>query len=178
LCESTNQPYDAWALIAFLPCLYSGYDDQGKINAVLNYVFNEVTIDLKMLLDKRQKADNNEQIARALLYLLMASIIKHSDFNSEDEWRLIVQPIELSELVKLQGCADAVAMIGGKPRIRSGLFGNERHMVSGLIEEIVVSPHGPSDLLQERAQLFLALRGIDTSIVVKSESPYKVAVKQ
>ena len=174
LSMSNNQSSDAWILISLLPCLYSGCDDQDKINALLEYVLDDISIDLKVLMDKRKRADDNEQMARALLYLLMASIIKHSDFSGEEEWRLVVQPIELTEVAnhKLPGESDAFAMIGGKPRLRSRLFGSGI-TISSLIEEIVVSPHGPSDILQDRAQLFLALRGIDSSIVVKSVSPYR-----
>lgn len=176
--NNTNQSYVAWSLITLLPCLYSGHDDQSKINAVLEFVLQEVACDLKNFMDKRQADKHNLEIARALLYLLMASIIKHSDFSSEEEWRLVMQPIELSELADrgLTGDKSAFAMIGSKMRLRSGLLG-ESNMISSLVEEIVVSPHGHSDVLYDRAQLFLTLRGLDATIVVASESPYRGATR-
>ena len=196
--ENNNRSHGAWSLLSFLPCLYTDCDSQESINALLKFVLRDVVVDLKRLLDARQHVDNNEQIARSLLYLLMSSIIKHSDFKEEQEWRLVVQPIELNEV------AEQVEMIGGKPRIRTGLFGAKAsvtslnkqdfgamtkkdglgkqeslqndHMLSSAIGEIIVSSHGPSEILHDRAELYLALRGVgegERSMVVSSESPYR-----
>ena len=198
LYENNNQSHGAWCLLSFLPCLYADCDSQESINTLLEFVLRDVVVDLKGLLDARQIADNNEQIARSLLYLLMSSIIKLSNFKEEQEWRLVVQPLELNEV------AVQVEMIGGKPRIRTGLFGaktNDKsldiqdsvattkkdgqgqqdslqndHMLSSAIGEIIVSPHGPSEFLHDKAELSLALRGVgdgERPMVVSSESPYR-----
>lgn len=156
--------------ISFLPCIYMGYDDDDRIRELFRYYMTEVVGDLA---DKLSGGENEDKrahnTARTLIFLLLSSIIKHEDFKDEREWRLIVQPIELSEDV------EAVSIVGGKPRMKTRVWGNKQK-VRDLIRRIVISPQGPSDNLLEMAKLFVALRepkNGGSPLVVPSESPYR-----
>lgn len=160
---------DAWSWTLLLPCMYVGYDDSVKIERVIRYLLNDVSSELKEFLDKGGHKENNEHIARALVYALSASLIKHADFREEKEWRLIVQPFGLHK------AKDIIKLFGGKLRIKSGLF--EYDMLYNAIEEIVVSPHGPNDTLLDVAKIITTAKSgaeADNKInVVVSESPYR-----
>ena len=156
--------------ISFLPCIYMGCDDVDRICELFRYCMTEVAEDIAAKLscgeDDAERAHNT---ALTLIFLLLSSIIKHKDFKDEREWRLVLQPIELSE------SAEAVSIVGGKPRMKTSVWGNKQK-VSDLIGRIVISPQGLSDNLREMVELFVALRGLKKRggpLVVSSESPYR-----
>lgn len=161
--------HDRWCLINFLPCVYVGCDSDDLVYELFEYAMNDLARDLACKLSQSHNDRLADKAARTLVFLLLSSIFKHQDFKDEREWRLVLQPLNLSEVAK------AVVMKGGKIRMRTGVWG-EKRKVSDCIERIVVSPHGPSDNLKEMGDLFAALRGLqkgDMPIVVPSESPYR-----
>lgn len=158
---------DKWSLISCLPCIYDGDDDADKIGNVVEYVLDEVCNKLTYLLDQKYKDGKNEEIARSILCMLLSSIIKHKDYREESEWRIVVVPFRMKSLIR---------MIGGKLRIKSGLF--RRSELHDAIEEIVVSPHGPKDVLYDIARVVVGAnydaRDARNKIsVVSSGSPYR-----
>lgn len=168
LCEKDNKSHDTWALVTFLPCVYRNCDGGENLSKLFKFALGDVAYDLKSFLDEREAKPDNEEIARSLICFLLASLIKHEDFVSEREWRLIVQPLELGKL------PNAVSMEGGRIRMATGLWGKDRK-VSDCISRVVVSPQGHAEHLLEMGQLFAALRGLQKAeepIVVPSESPY------
>ena len=167
--------HDDWCFINFLPCVYVGYDSKDLIYKLFKYVMTDVVKDLACMLSHGSNDDQGGNTAQALAFLLLSSIIKHKDFKEEREWRLVMQPIELSKM------SAVTAMVGGKIRMKVGLWGGEAtdvptRKVSDCIDRIVISPHGPSENLCKMAEMFLELRapmGGKRPIIVSSESPYR-----
>lgn len=167
--EARNLSKDSWGLVGFLPCIYDGVDKKEQVYQLFDYAMKEVANDLAILISGKEDASRGHNTAQTLIFLLLSSLIKHKDFREEKEWRLVFQPLELSMV------ADSVEQIGGKTRIKTGLWGKARK-VSDRVERIIVSPQGPSKQLRQRCELFAALRGLrsgENSIVVTSESPYR-----
>ena len=164
-----NRTHDYWALISLLPCVYVGYDDQSNIKELVRYALINLKPELKGLLDRNIRREDSAEIADALLYFLLSSVVKHKDFREEREWRLIVQPIELANV------AEKCRMAGEKIRISSGLCEGSMKM-SDFIDEIIVSPHGQTENLRAKAEMYAALRKLDNrdgKLIVASESPYR-----
>lgn len=181
LCNEHNMSQNNWAFVTLLPCVYLEDGAENKIERLFQYAFTTLVQKLKEVFKDDKDGD---QIAIGLVGLLLASLMKHKDFRQEKEWRLVVLPLELNAV------AENVEMIGGKSRIRTGLWGaaldrpfkkasgREREMsgpvsqvkvnagsvlsqrVGDLIERIIISPHGPSNDLLDRGKLFVALRGL------------------
>ena len=173
--EDSHLEHDKWVLINFLPCIYYGCDDMHKINELIKYALTELTFEFAAFLSRgsEKDRDENERLARTYLWLLLASVIKHKDFRDEQEWRLIVQPLEL------KSAGRKCEMVGGKIRIASGLCGTRRRLIN-FIDEIIVSPHGPSDSLRLMAEMFVSLSGFGgdgESRIVASVSPYRGEAK-
>lgn len=164
-----DRTHDYWALISLLPCVYVGHDDQTNIKEFVRYALIDLKPELKGLLDRNIRREDSAEIADALLCFLLSSVIKHKDFREEREWRLIVQPIELANV------ADKCRMVGEKIRISSGLC-EGRMKMSDFIDEIIVSPHGQTENLRAKAEMYAALRRLnnrDGKLIVASESSYK-----
>lgn len=178
--DEHNMAQNNWAFVTLLPCVYLEDGAENKIESLFQYAFTTLVQELKEVFKKEK---NNDQIAVGLVGLLLASLMKHKDFREEKEWRLIVQPLELGAV------AENVDMIGGKSRIRTGLWGEKldcpikvsgrehrmpcpvsqmklntkdvpNRRVGDMIERIIISPHGPSGDLLDRGKLFVALRGL------------------
>lgn len=190
---------EGWSWVNFLPCVYVKHDSDELIYDLFQYAMTEVVGDLAETLSRGKDIDQGANTAKTMVFLLLASLMKHRDFHAEREWRLIVQPIELTHV------AMDVKIIGGKSRVKTGLWGTElvcpiktsgreqrmscsvsqmkvngkdmsNQRVSDMIERIIISPHGPSNDLLDRGELFVALRGLkngDGPLVVPSESPYR-----
>lgn len=202
----------AWTLTTFLPCIYVavddkphckgdegsecdklGADDGAKVEELIKYVFDDLTRELeKVLLPNDDSHDTHEKekaanSARFILEMTLASIFKHKDFSHEKEWRLLVQPIDISEFLSDCNCDECpMRYVGGKWRIASGLFGRSEKMfnvdsnsggkescsLTDAIRDIVVSPHGESQMLLQIASSWLKARQC-RAIPRLSASPYK-----
>lgn len=156
------------AFVSLFPCLYKGVDDYERIKVLVKFTLEEVVKEMKHFVLKRGEEDDRENIARTILFFLLASIIKHKDFKDEREWRLIVHPMDIKAV------GGHIDIVGGKLRIRSGLFGN-KNPIRKCLSEIVVSPHGRQDSLFYMAKIIIAARKQKGNQikVVPSESPYR-----
>ena len=202
----------SWTLISFLPCIYvavdnmphcksgkgfvyakAGADDDVKVQKLIKYVLNDLAKDLeKTLMSKDDSRNTQEEVkvantARVILEMTLASIFKHKDFSHEKEWRLVVQPIDISGLLSDDNSdVCPIGYVGGKWRIASGVYGLSSKMFSGdcksggtntgslsdLIRDIVVSPHGEQHILLQIAASRIRARQCN-AILRPSSSPYK-----
>lgn len=163
---------DSWCLVSLLPCIYIGYDDENKINKLFMYAMTEVADELARFFkvnDDFCEDENSNKMARTLIFLLLSSIMKHKGFKDEQEWRLIIQPMDVSKLLSY------ASVIGGKLRLKSGVWGGKRKVFK-CIDRIVISPQGSSDTLRDSANMMVAVRELQKehdSVVVSSLSPWK-----
>lgn len=145
-----------------LPCLYSE-SDAGLIEELMMDYFGKE----KSVFDRVRDSENpdNKDVAKIIAKLiLVSSFVKHESFKSEQEIRLIFQPLLLSY--------DACEFIGGKPRIKSKVAEYANAELCSLLDEIWISPHGDTQVLLSSAKIMAAKHGLNACKIEKSRSPY------
>jgi hypothetical protein len=174
-------------------CNKLGADDDAKVQKLINYVLDDLAKELEKVLRSKDDNRNTHEIvkvantARVILEMTLASIFKHKDFSHEKEWRLVTQPIDMTGLLSDDNSDKCpIGYVGNKWRIATGVFGRSKEMFSAdfssagtksvaltdFIRDIVVSPHGESQMLFQIASSRLKARQCN-AILRSSSSPYK-----
>lgn len=150
----------------------SKYFKSGEANlwlAPCHYGKKEAQKVLAEYIDNRRKyleeyakkpAGYNAKLAE-VVFAFYASFVKHESFSNEREWRLVYTPFDKNW--------DNVGVIGGKPRIASGI-GTDCD-IPKLIKEIKCSPHGDFNILDGCARV-LAKKAARRIKISASNSPY------
>ena len=89
-----------------------------------------------------------------------ASIVKDESFRLENEWRLVLHPVDAERTRNY-------TYVSGKPRLFSELFGSDFGLADS-IKRIVCSPHGRS---LDKARVIASLRQLSV-IPESSKSTY------
>lgn len=115
--------------VMLMPCIYYASGVDARLDAVLERVIEKIDI---------KSPSGYEELARIIQ--LFSSIIKDSSFESEHEWRIIIQA---SNVDALKGAK----VVGGKARLPLGVGVCGEHRVGMLMKEILLSPHGDKNRL-------------------------------
>lgn len=135
-------------LMYLVPCLYVGADDS-EIDGLLRFLFGSYRRTVSLALTAKHKVPELDvwRGVTATLALIFAAMVKEGSFRDEHEWRLVMQTF-VPEIVR--DCE----FVGGKPRLRTGLFGDHFRLAQDIVD-IICSPHGH---LQSRVKMISALR--------------------
>lgn len=141
-CKRNNELNKTYELL-FLPCVYIGVDNVDSIIArILDNHSDEIEYTARHTI-----FEVGELLARRLLFL--SYLIKHDSFDYENEWRLVLNPLDskiVEKVVKLKENDD------GK-RIFSRLFG-ENDPIRNSFRQVEVSPHGNRTELYRLANMY------------------------
>ena len=142
------------------PCIY--YDRQtdenlAKFQDALSYVFskNEAFHKLKDVDESKYATCCARQIIK------LAALLKRKDFEFEDEWRVIVTPVDVST------CFSGIKVRGDKPRISLRTHLPDREIV----KEVWIAPHGSKGWNLELARIVKEIKQ-DSYELKPSESSY------
>lgn len=145
---------------SLLPCIY--YDrhtdeDLAKFKEVLDYIFgtNEAFHALKDTDERKYATCCARQIIK------LAVLLKRNDFEFEDEWRVVVTPVDVSN------CFSGIKVRGDKPRISLRDHLKDRKIV----KEVWIAPHGSKSWNLELARIVKEIKN-DTFDLKSSESTY------
>ena len=123
-------------LLYLVPCLYEN-THQDEILRLLNFLFGSYRDELYHQ-SKSKGFPANESEAWALstlsVSLIFAAMVKDESFREENEWRIVMQPID-------DNITRRCDFIGGKPRLHTHLFGKD-FLVAQAVKDIICSPHG------------------------------------
>lgn len=155
LCKRNNQNNKLHE-VYFLPCLYLGEDD---VDAVIDHVLDNHADEIEYTA-RHTPFEVGELLVRKLLVL--SCLIKDASFDYENEWRLILCPLDSAIQEKRTKIVSE-----GKEReaLFSGLFGNG-NPIRNSVYQIIVSPQGSASVLRENAVAFRKryLLGFDLSL--------------
>ncbi len=79
--------HEGWSWLNFLPCVYVKHDSDEQIYNLFQYAMTEVVGDLAEVLSCGKDVDQGANTAKAMVFLLLASLMKHRDFHAEREVR-------------------------------------------------------------------------------------------
>ena len=151
LLNTVNNLKTANQLMYFVPCLYESAH-RNEIEMLLDFLFGPYRDGLYKLSLERGLVIDHDALMKMItlsIALIFAAMVKDESFRQEQEWRLVLQPLD--ELLT-QKCD----FIGGKPRLRSNLFGKDFILMRS-IKDIICSPHGQ---MYGRACMIARLRNI------------------
>ena len=145
---------------SILPCIY--YDRRtdenlGKFQEVLDYVFSngEVFHALKDIDERKYATCCARQIIK------LAALLKRKDFEFEDEWRVVVTPVDVPKFFS------GIKVRGDKPRISLRDHLPDRD----LVKEVWIAPHGSKGWNLELARIVKEIKK-DSYELKPSESTY------
>ena len=160
--------------LRLLPCLYTE-DDAPIINELIDEFLLPYEAAFRRIGDAT--AINEvvpHDFTQAIISILnVSSIIKHESFRKEKEIRLVLMP-------KTKSLADC-ELIGGKPRWKTYLsrtrregdgLSQQRKALRGLIKEVIISPHGDTDMLLTTVRCLLGKYDMKWCNLEKSNLPY------
>ena len=136
LYERLSDIKDKNSIIFLSPCLYE-VSHEKEIEELLVFLFGPYKKHLYAIGCEKFPSMSKDTMRRYisfLLALIFSSIIKDESFRLEEEWRLVIHPLDTE---KVRDCI----FIGGKPRIPTGVFGHD-FMLANSIKRMVCSPHG------------------------------------
>ena len=159
--------------LLLLPCLYAVTDEK-----VINGLFDvrlKPHADVFGRIGEASVAQeiSSDDFTRAIISILeISAIIKHEAFRNEKEVRLVLLPMTKS----LVDCE----LIGGKPRWKTYVaetrkegYGNpKRKPLRGMIKEVIISPHGDTDMLWTTVRFLLDKYEMSWCALEKSTLPY------
>lgn len=129
-CKHNNELNKIYELL-FLPCVYIGVDD---VDAIIARILDNHSDEIEYT-SRHTIFEVGELLARRLLFL--SYLIKHDSFDYENEWRLVLNPLNSKireKFAKLNENDD-------RKRIFSGLFG-ENDPIRNSFRQVEVSPQG------------------------------------
>lgn len=162
--------------LRLLPCLYAENDA-----SLINELFDEFLLPYQAAFRRIGDATAVNEIVshdftQAIISILnVSSIIKHESFRHEKEIRLVLMPMTKS----LADCE----IIGGKPRWKTYVcrtrqegdgIDPQRKALRGMIKEVMISPHGDTDMLWTTVRCLLDKYEMKWCNLEKSNLPYKV----
>ena len=160
--------------LRLLPCLYAEKDEKLIEELFQEFLLPHETAFRKIGDVTSIKEINPSDFATAIFSILeVSSIIKHDAFKNEKEIRLVLLPMTKS----LADCE----LIGGKPRWKTYVCETRkegdgmkvtRKALRGMIKEIVVSPHGDTDMLWTTARCLMDKYDMSWCKLKKSALPY------
>lgn len=159
--------------LRLLPCLYAKTDAK-----LIHSLFDEVLLphkaSFKAIGDAASIDDINPKDFTGAIFAILevSSIIKHEAFKHEKEIRLALMPMTKS----LVDCE----LIGGKPRwktyisetLKEGIGNPRRKALRGMIKEIMISPHGDTDVLWTTVSCLLEKYEMTWCSLERSALPY------
>ena len=159
--------------LRLLPCLYAETDE--KLIQELFDMRLKPHADVFRRIGEASAAQeiSADDFTCAIIPILeVSAIIKHEAFRNEKEVRLVLLPMTKS----LSDCG----LIGGKPRWKTHVYetrkeghGNlKRKPLRGMIKEVVISPHGDTDMLWTTARFLLDKYEMSWCTLEKSSLPY------
>ena len=144
--------------VYFAPCFY----EPGDIRKILDFFFQEQHAELIKAFSCKTKPTRLDVIRVASKIFLVAGLIKHRSFRSEQEWRIIYSP-----------CGHAYEeceFIAGKPRQKVNAFSQKKRL-RDIISEVRISPHGDVRTLAVNAAIMRKKFRLNFEII-NSDSPF------
>ena len=159
--------------LQLLPCLYAE-TDKDTINELFDMRLKPHADVFRRIgeASAAQEISADDFTCAIISILEVSAIIKHEAFRNEKEVRMVLLPMT-------KGLVDC-ELIGGKPRWKTYVaetrkegYGNpKRKPLRGMIKEVMISPHGDTDMLLTTVRFLLDKYEMDWCSLEKSALPY------